>query len=90
VHTVSRLSGETGVHQRSTRLARLRRPIGCSAAGPVVAASSDPVISAWSDPVYGNIATLRHSGRVSTHYGHLASIDAKIRPGATVVVSARY
>jgi hypothetical protein len=40
--------------------------------------------------VYGNIATLRHSGRVSTHYGDLASIDAKIRPGATVVVSARY
>jgi hypothetical protein len=82
--------GRNGVHQRSTRLAWRRRPIGCSAAGPVVAASSDPVISAWPDPVYGNIATLRHSGRVSTHYGDLASIDAKIRPGATVVVSARY
>ena len=89
VHTVSRLSGETGVHERSTRLAWLRRPIGCSAAGPVVAASSDRVISAWSDPVRQH-RHLRHSGRVSTHYGHLASIDAKIRPGATVVVSARY
>jgi murein DD-endopeptidase MepM/ murein hydrolase activator NlpD len=35
------------------------------------------VISTWSDPVRQH-RHLRHSGRVSTHYGHLASIDAKI------------
>src|SRR5215216_1142440 len=58
-------------------------------AGPVVAASSGTVISARTDPAYGNIVTLRHPGNIRTHYAHLASIDTKIRPGATVTIGQR-
>jgi hypothetical protein len=58
-------------------------------AGPVVAASSGTVISARTDPAYGNIVTLRHPGNIRTHYSHLASIDTKIQPGATVTIGQR-
>src|SRR5215203_3851602 len=55
-------------------------------AGPVVAASSGTVISARAEPVYGNIITLRHGGGIRSRYGHLASIDPKIGPGAVVTI----
>ena len=58
-------------------------------AGPVVAASAGTVISARAEPIYGNIVTLRHSGGIRTRYGHLASIDAKIRSGATVTIGQK-
>ncbi len=44
------------------------------------------MISVRKDRAYGNIVTLRHSGGIRTRYGHLASIDPQIRPGATVTI----
>jgi cell wall-associated NlpC family hydrolase len=58
-------------------------------AGPVVAASAAIVISADWDRDYGNIVSLRHGNRVVTRYGHLASVDAKIIPGARVGIGQR-
>jgi hypothetical protein len=55
-------------------------------AGPVVAASSGTVVSVGNHRAYGNIVTLRHSGRIRSRYAHLASIDPKIQPGATVTI----
>jgi hypothetical protein len=59
------------------------------AAGPVVAASAGTVISTRTEPVYGNIVTLRHGGGIRTRYGHLASIDHKIRSGAAVTIGQK-
>ena len=47
------------------------------------------MISARTEPVYGNIVTLRHSGGIRTRYGHLASIDPEIQPGATVTIGQK-
>jgi cell wall-associated NlpC family hydrolase len=58
-------------------------------AGPVVAAADGLVISADWDRDYGNIVSLRHGDGVVTRYGHLASIDAKIVPGARVGIGQR-
>ena len=58
-------------------------------AGPVVAAAAGTVISAHRDQDYGNIVSLRHSNRVVTRYGHLASIDRDIIPGARVGIGQR-
>jgi hypothetical protein len=58
-------------------------------AGPVVAAAAGTVISARTDPGYGNIVTLQHGDGIRTRYGHLASIDRKIRPGAAVAIGQR-
>jgi cell wall-associated NlpC family hydrolase len=58
-------------------------------AGPVVAAAAGTVISAHREPVYGNIVSLRHGNGVLTRYGHLASIDPKIIPGARVGIGQR-
>jgi Peptidase family M23 len=65
------------------------RPDLLPSAGPVVAASAGTVISTGNDPAYGNIVTLRHSGNIRTRYAHLASIEGRIRPGATVTVGQR-
>src|ERR1035437_4051760 len=53
--------------------------------GPVVAAAGGKGISAGAIAGYGNAVVLEHSGGVRTLYGHLASIEAKIAPGAAVV-----
>lgn len=53
-------------------------------AGPVVAAASGKVLSAAAMVGYGNTVVLEHAGGVRTLYGHLASIDATIAPGAAV------
>src|SRR5674476_101599 len=53
--------------------------------GPVVAAAGGKVVSAGTIAGYGNAVVLQHSGGVRTLYGHLASIEAKIAPGAAVV-----
>jgi cell wall-associated NlpC family hydrolase len=58
-------------------------------AGPVVAAAAGIVISANWDRDYGNIVSLRHSNRVITRYGHLASIDRDIIPGARIGIGQR-
>jgi hypothetical protein len=58
-------------------------------AGPVLAAAAGLVISADWDRDYGNIVSLRHGDGVVTRYGHLASIDAKIVPGARVGIGQR-
>jgi cell wall-associated NlpC family hydrolase len=58
-------------------------------AGPVVAASAGIVISADWDRDYGNIVSLRHGDGVVTRYGHLASIDRAIVPGARVSIGQR-
>jgi Peptidase family M23 len=58
-------------------------------AGPVVAASAGIVISADWDRDYGNIVSLRHGNGVVTRYGHLASIDRDIVPGARVGIGQR-
>jgi cell wall-associated NlpC family hydrolase len=58
-------------------------------AGPVVAASAGIVISAAWDRDYGNIVSLRHGDGVVTRYGHLASIDRDIVPGARVGIGQR-
>jgi cell wall-associated NlpC family hydrolase len=58
-------------------------------AGPVVAAAAGIVISADWDRDYGNIVSLRHGDGVVTRYGHLASIDPKIIPGARVGIGQR-
>src|SRR5450759_3425896 len=53
-------------------------------AGPVVAATSGKVLSAGALAGYGNAVGLQHASGVRTLYGHLASIDTKIAPGAAV------
>jgi cell wall-associated NlpC family hydrolase len=58
-------------------------------AGPVLAASAGIVLSADWDRDYGNIVSLRHGDGVVTRYGHLASIDRKITPGARVGIGQR-
>ena len=58
-------------------------------AGPVVAAAAGIVISADWDRDYGNIVSLRHGDGVVTRYGHLASIDRDIVPGARVGIGQR-
>jgi Peptidase family M23/Transglycosylase SLT domain/NlpC/P60 family len=58
-------------------------------AGRVVAAADGTVISAHRNHDYGNIVSLRHGNRVVTRYGHLASIDPKIIPGAWVGIGQR-
>jgi cell wall-associated NlpC family hydrolase len=58
-------------------------------AGPVVAAAAGIVLSARWDRDYGNIVSLRHGRGVVTRYGHLASIDPKIIPGARVGIGQR-
>ena len=58
-------------------------------AGPVVAAAAGTVLSVGSRGAYGNMVALRHPGRITTRYGHLASIDRKIRPGAVVAIGQR-
>jgi cell wall-associated NlpC family hydrolase len=58
-------------------------------AGPVIAASAGIVISADSDRDYGNIVSLRHGDGIITRYGHLASIDRDIVPGAHVAIGQR-
>ena len=58
-------------------------------AGRVVAAADGTVISAHRNHDYGNIVSLRHGNRVVTRYGHLASIDPKIIPGARVGIGQR-
>jgi len=58
-------------------------------AGPVIAAAAGTVISGHREPVYGNIVSLRYGTGVVTRYGHLASIDAKIIPGARVGIGQR-
>ena len=58
-------------------------------AGPVVAAAAGIVISADWDRDYGNIVSLRHGDGVVTRYGHLASIDRNIVPGARVGIGQR-
>jgi cell wall-associated NlpC family hydrolase len=58
-------------------------------AGPVVAAAAGIVISADWNRDYGNIVSLRHGGGVVTRYGHLASIDRNIVPGARVGIGQR-
>ena len=47
------------------------------------------MISADWDRDYGNIVSLRHGNRVVTRYGHLASIDPNIVPGAGVGIGQR-
>jgi cell wall-associated NlpC family hydrolase len=58
-------------------------------AGPVVAAADGIVISADWDKDYGNIVSVRHGDGVVTRYGHLASIDRDIVPGARVGIGQR-
>ena len=58
-------------------------------AGPVVAAAAGIVISADWDRNYGNIVSLRHGDGVVTRYGHLASIDRDIIPGARIGIGQR-
>jgi murein DD-endopeptidase MepM/ murein hydrolase activator NlpD len=58
-------------------------------AGPVVAAAAGTVLSVGTRGAYGNMITLRHPGSITTRYGHLASIDRKIRPGAIVAIGQR-
>ena len=53
--------------------------------GPVVAAAGGKVVSAGTMAGYGNAVVLEHAGGVRTLYGHLAGIDPKIAPGATMV-----
>ena len=47
------------------------------------------MISADWDRDYGNIVSLRHGNGVVTRYGHLASIDRNIVPGARVGIGQR-
>jgi hypothetical protein len=58
-------------------------------AGPVIAAAAGTVISTHREPVYGKIVSLRHGNGVVTRYGHLASINPKIIPGARVGIGQR-
>jgi murein DD-endopeptidase MepM/ murein hydrolase activator NlpD len=58
-------------------------------AGPVVAAAAGTVLSVGTRGAYGNMVTLRHPGSITTRYGHLASIDRKIRPGVVVAIGQR-
>jgi Peptidase family M23/Transglycosylase SLT domain/NlpC/P60 family len=58
-------------------------------AAPVVAAAAGTVLSVGTRGAYGNMVTLRHPGSITTRYGHLASIDRKIRAGAVVAIGQR-
>jgi hypothetical protein len=63
--------------------------IGIPSAGPVVAAATGTVISTRTNAAYGNVVARRHSGNITTRYGHLASIDRTIRPGTSVSAGQR-
>jgi Peptidase family M23/Transglycosylase SLT domain len=58
-------------------------------AGPVVAAADGTVVSIGTGGAYGNMVTLRHAGGITTRYGHLASIDRRIQPGALISIGQR-
>src|ERR1035437_6144974 len=60
-------------------------PVSQPDPGLVVAAATGRVVSAGTMAGYGNAVVLQHSGGVRTLYGHLAGIDHKIAPGATMV-----
>jgi hypothetical protein len=57
--------------------------------GPVVAAAAGTVDRVGTGGAYGNSVTLRHPRGITTRYGHLASIDKRIRPGAVVRIGQR-
>jgi murein DD-endopeptidase MepM/ murein hydrolase activator NlpD len=63
--------------------------IGIPSAGSVVAAATGTVIRTRTNAAHGNVVALRHSGNITTRYGHLASIDRTIRPGTSVSAGQR-
>ena len=59
------------------------------AGSAVVAAGGGSVTAAGRGGAYGNRIIVDHGGGITSMYGHLARIDPRIRPGATVTTGQR-